>query len=277
MKKILFPTDFSETAAAARDYTAKLAAMLGAKVDALHVFNLPFAESAGMSPQMLEEMIAAKKQLVSEKLAQFLQPIAEPYRGEAIAVMGVFVPEEINDLVKARKYDLVAMGTLGEKHTQLEKILGSVTSQTMLRVSACPVLAIPAHASWNGGIRRIAYATDFQPEDEKAASQLLDLALQLGAEVHFVHVDTKSQIGDKDDYVLLEKYPFDFTRFAVINNPNVIEGIDRYLHESAIDLLALFMPRRKLWERLFHSSFTKKMVFHSRIPLLVFHHPENPQ
>lgn len=274
MKRILFPTDFTEASERARDYTAKLAAALGAKVDAMHMFNLPFAESAGMTPAMLEEMIATKRQLTREKLEKFLEAVPEEQRGEAIPVFGVFVPEEIDDLVRENKYDLVAMGTLGEHHTQMEKILGSVTSQTMLSVSACPVLAIPMGASWNGGIRRIAYATDFQPDDEKAASQLLDMAMQLGAEVHFVHVDTKSQIGEKDDFVLLEKYPFDFTRFAVVSNPNAVEGMDRYLNESGIDLLALYLPRRKLWERLFHSSFTRKMVFHTHIPLLVFHQPQ---
>ncbi|GAB4245772.1 MAG: hypothetical protein Kow0027_06410 [Saprospiraceae bacterium] len=270
MKKILFPTDFSEGAKNALKYTIELAKQLDAKIDVTHIFNLPFIETPGMTASMLEKMIAEKKNLIQEKLHLFMDEIPKKHRGDAIPVYGVFIPEEIHDLAEEGKYDMVAMGTLGEHHTQFEKIVGSVTTNTLMRVKCCPVLAIPIDCKWNG-IKRIAYATDFHPKDEVAASKLLDLAMTLGARVHFVHVESHPQIGEEEDTILLEKYPFDFTDFAVINSPDAISGFDRYLNEKKLDLLALFIPKRRLWERLFHSSFTKKMTFHTKIPLIVYH------
>lgn len=270
MKKILFPTDFSQGAKNALDYTIEFAKQINAKIDVAHIFNLPFIEAPGMTYSMLEQMITDKKNIAQQKISQFMEDIPAKLRGEAKPVYGVFIPEEIHDLAEAEKYDLVAMGTLGEHHTQLEKIIGSVTTNTMMRVACCPVLAIPAQCKWKG-IKRIAYATDFKPKDEVAASKLLDLAMTLGARVHFVHVESHPQLGEDEDVILLEKYPFDFTDFAVINSPDVITGFDRYLKEKKIDLLAMFIPKRRLWERLFHSSFTKKMAFHSKVPLIVFH------
>lgn len=274
MKKILFPTDFSEGAINALKYTIELAKQLEAKIDVTHVFNLPFIETPGMTSSMLEKMISEKRELVFKKLQSFMEEIPSKIKGEAIPVYGVFIPEEIHDLAESGKYDLVTMGTLGEHHSQLEKIVGSVTTNTLMRVKCCPVMAIPVNSKWSG-IKRIAYATDFNPKDEVAASKLLDLALTLGARVHFVHVESHPQLGEEEDTILLEQYPFEFTDFAVINSPEIITGFDRYLNEKQIDLLALFIPRRRLWERLFHSSFTKKMAFHSRIPIIVFHANNN--
>lgn len=270
MKKILFPTDFSPAAQNALEFTIEFAKKINAKIDAVHVFNLPYIESPGMTASMLEAMIADKQKLIQGKLNKLMEAIPAEIRGQGIPVYGVFVPEEIHDLAIEERYDYVAMGTLGEHHTQFEKIIGSVTTNTLMRTSCCPVLAIPSDAKWRN-IQRIAYATDFQPKDEVAASKLLDLAIALGARVHFVHVQTHPKEQEKDDTIILEKYPFEFTDFAVISNADVIAGFDRYVKEKNIDLLAFFIPKRRLWERLFHSSLTKKMAFHTKIPLIVFH------
>ncbi len=274
MKKILFPTDFSEGAENALKYTVELAKRIEARIDVTHIFNLPFIETPGMTSAMLEKMISDKKDFVVQKLEAFVDAVPDKIKGRPIPVYGVFIPEEIHDLAEEGKYDLVAMGTLGEHHTQFEKIVGSVTTNTLMHVKCCPVLAIPVNSKWKG-IERIAYATDFNPKDEVAASKLLDFAVTLGARVHFVHVETQPNIGEEEDTILLENYPFDFTDFAVINSPDLITGFDRYLNEKKIDLLAMFIPKRRLWERLFHSSFTKKMAFHSKIPLIVFHANNN--
>ena len=45
MKKILIPTDFSETSKNALKYGADLAVALGAQIDILHVFQIPVSVS----------------------------------------------------------------------------------------------------------------------------------------------------------------------------------------------------------------------------------------
>jgi nucleotide-binding universal stress UspA family protein len=267
MKKILFPTDFSESAEEAFRYAIQMAKALDARVDMTTIYHLPISEASRVHPDQIERMLIEKKQKVEEKLERLAAKAPAERRGALRAEYGLFVAEEIADSARAHHCDLIIMGAKGARNS-IEKILGSVTTQTMM-CAPCPVLAVPKDVEFQP-INDIAYATDFMPSDEPAVHSLLDLAGMLGASVHFVHVDTKVEIGERNTSIELEKYPFPFTDFTVINNPSVLEGIDEYLRRKNIDLLALFIPRRRLWERLFHSSFTKKMAFHTKIPLLVF-------
>jgi nucleotide-binding universal stress UspA family protein len=269
MKKILFPTDFSPAAENAFKYAHHLAVKLGMSLDVLHVYSLPFMEATNVPPDYIEEMMTEKRNAVLASLEKFVALVPHAKVQQKLAVYGMFIPEEINDYVESQGYDLVVMGTRGEHHSAFEKFIGSITSQTMLRTK-CPVLAIPLESSWKE-VGKIAFATDFAPTDIAGAEQLMAFAGALGAEVHFVHVETSPGIGQMEDYVTLANYPFEFTDFAVVNSPTVVEGLDKYLTEKRVDILALFIPKRKLWERLFHSSLTKKMAFHCKTPLLVFH------
>ena len=57
----------------------------------------------------------------------------------------------------------------------------------------------------------------------------------------------------------------------VIRHEEVIQGLQDYIERKEIDLLALTTHKRGVIERLFNPSIAKKMIFHSYVPLLVFH------
>lgn len=268
MKKILFPTDFSETAANAFRYASELAKACDATIDVVNVYNLPVIDATNLPAGYVEQMLDEKQALVQEKLEAFAAAEPDAPVGELKPLYGVFIPEEIRDLVRSGNYELVVMGTRGE-HNRVEKALGSITTFTMMN-AGCPVLAVPEGAAWHD-IDYVAFATDFLPHEQQAVAQLMDFAKKVAAEVYFVHVETKPTVGSMQDYVSLAQYPYKFTEFSIVNSPTVQEGIDNFIREKHIDLLALYIPKRRLWERLFHSSFTKHMAFHTKTPLLVFH------
>lgn len=269
MKKILFPTDFSDCAAHAFRYVQELASGLGATVDLLHVFHLPIGDASSVPPEYIQEMLDDMEAKALEELDSFCADYAgRPTLGSRRAVYGLFTPVEITDHAQEGGYDLIAMGTKGERGA-LEKMMGSVTTDVMMK-AACPVLAIPGDAEYRP-VGHIAYATDFEPTEEHAVGELMTLAAKLGAQVHFAHVNTGSKGGVIEQVATEKEYPYHFTDFSVINNPSVLDGLDDYIRQRQIDWLAVYIPRRRLWERLFHSSFTKKMTFHTGIPLLVFH------
>ena len=268
MNKILFPTDFSETADNAFEYALALAKDLAARVDLLNIYHLPFAAASDVPVEMIQKMLDEKKENVQEKLEGLVERYPSEHFGQTKAVNGVFISQEITDIAKNQLYELIVMGTKGE-HNRIEKILGSITTHTMMQ-APCPVLAVPEGVPYRK-IRKIAYATDFHLSDEHAVEQLMSFAGTLKAEVHFVHVTTDPEEGSMEDLVVVENHPFEFTYFTVVNNHSVMGGLDRYIQEKNVDMLALFIPRRRLWERLFHTSFTKRMTFHTKTPLLVFH------
>lgn len=268
MKKILFPTDFSETAQNAFAYAVQLAEVLDTRIDVISVYHLPLNDAGRVPPDYIERMLNEKKQSVTQHLVEFVRGHSPKVIGELKAEYGIFVYQEVIDIVQNGDYSLVVMGTKGERNP-LEKMMGSVTTHTMMHAT-CPVLAVPEGAEFRS-IGHIAYATDFEPSDEHAVEQLMEFAGKLGSAIHFVHVDTKAVAGSVEDYVMVENYPFPFTDFSVVGSHSVTDGLEEFVKKNKIDILALFIPNRRLWERLFHTSFTKQMAFHSKLPLLVFH------
>lgn len=267
MKKILFPTDFSDVAQNAFDYAVRLAEALEASIDVMSIYHIPLNDAGQVLPDQIERMLDEKKQSVEKHLQEFVSGHSREHISELIAHYGIFPYQEIVDVAKKENYSLVVMGTKGERNA-LEKMMGSVTTHTMMHAH-CPVLAIPDGASFHQ-VSHIAYATDFEPSDEQAVEQLMEFAGKLGSAIHFVHIDTNAKTGKVEDYVMVENYPFPFTDFAVVGSRSVIDGLDEFVKERKINILALFIPNRRLWERLFHASFTKQMTFHAKVPLLVF-------
>lgn len=268
MKKILFPTDFSPAAKNAFEYAKKLAVEFGSQIDVLNVYSLPVTDASSVPPDYIQQLIEDRKVRVEENLEKFVGASNGGLTINKFAEYGLFVAHEVKDYVTNQKHDLVVMGTKGERNV-IAKLMGSATTETMMTAPR-PVLAIPAEATYKG-IRKIAYATDFSLADTPSVKQLIEFAKTFDAEIHFVHVDVEQRFKQPQTTAYLEKYPFEFTDFTLVGAHSVMEGLDNFIKENDIDLLALFIPKRKLWERLFHNSFTKKMTFHSEVPLLVFH------
>jgi nucleotide-binding universal stress UspA family protein len=267
MKKILFPTDFSDASRRALIYGAELVKETKAELDVIHVYNVPYADPSSVPFEYIQKMLDEKGEIVKEKLEDFIGLVDKKAVHSIKPVYGIFISKEITEYAEANGYELILMGTKGE-HSRLEKLLGSVTTQTMMHAH-CPVLAIPESAVYSG-VKSIAYATDFLPSDEIAVAKLSEFAQQFEAKVHFVHINKETR-KDVEQEFRIEHYPLTFSDFSVINDESIMHGLDTFLDENKVNMLAMFIPNRRLWERLFHPSFTRKMVYHSEIPLLVFH------
>ena len=268
MKKILFPTDFSPPSENAFQYTCALAAETNAKIDVITVFHLPASDVADLPADYYPRLVEEQEEVLDAKLASFTQGAPDGVVNKKEVVYGMFVPQEITTYAKMNEYDLIVMGTKGS-HNIMEKLMGSITTHTMMQ-APCPVLAVPVNAVYEL-VERIAYATDFSLNDAHSVKRLMEIAKELNAETNFVHVETHGDLGRMGDMIEIENYPFDFSEFSVVNSKSIMEGLDNYMEEKGIDWLSLFLPRRRLWERLFHSSFTRKMTYHTNKPVLVFH------
>jgi nucleotide-binding universal stress UspA family protein len=267
MKKILFPTDCSAGSQSAFAYAVALAQQTGAVIDIMTVYHLPAADASSVPPAYIDHMIEERRQQVLNNMARMIESHpGAPVQGSR-ADYGVFTYQEIVDVAFDGQYDLIVMGTHGANNA-LDRLVGSVTTQTVMQ-APCPVLAIPPEASWRG-IKKIAYATDFHASDEQVVSRLCALAEELDARLHLIHIQTGDGPMDLGEVSRTAHYLPAFAEFAILHHPSAMEGLEAYLKEKDIDVLSLFIPRRRIWERLFHTSFSKKMIFHTQIPLLSF-------
>ena len=266
MKKILFPTDFSKTSNNAFAYTCLLAEELDAQIDLIHIYNIPFSEAVGKKYDAMKEIWDKKSTDLELKMKEMVETYPSFRVRHQKLIYGVFVSVEIADFAKNENYDLIVMGMKGE-HNRGEKFVGTVTTDLMMK-APCPILAVPENALFEG-IENMAFATDLSPSDELPIEQALDFAENVDAELHFVYIDNlvrrpskvlSSGAVDKNSGLLYTK----------VLNPSIIDGLDVFLKENPTDLLCLYIPHRRLWERLFHFRTSKAMAFHTDIPLLVF-------
>lgn len=265
--KILFPTDFSPAAQNAYRYAIGLADDLGAQIEFMHIY------SSSLKPRELykstDEVRKIKVQRQAEmqqKMDDFVNQYEFSNIGDRLVYPGVFTDQEIVERTR-KGVDLVIMGTKGERNP-VNKLMGSVTTRLMMN-AACPVLAVPQNATYNG-IQQITYATTFDASDQHFFEQLKTFSELTQASINFLHItdDPKLEIEEE---IKFPNIPEQFSKFYIVNNPSPMDGMDEFIRNHPTDLLAMYIPKRGLWEQLFHTSFSKKMTFHTDVPLFVYH------
>ena len=142
VKKILWPTDFSENAAKALPYVNSLSELYGAEVHVLYVLEEagPFGAWYGdFDPSQVDELLKLQK----EKAEALLQQICETHlEGCPLYVRHTTSGDpasEILKLIEREKPDMVIMSSRGKKgHFSF----GSV-AEKVVRHSPVPVLTVP--------------------------------------------------------------------------------------------------------------------------------------
>ncbi len=266
MIRILYPTDFSASADKALKYLVPLAQDLGASIDLIHIYKVPPLQGDADFIN-LENILENIREGAEDQLHSLAKNLPEGLVRKTMAIFGMFIPQEIVCYAENNGIDLIAMGAKGA-HNIMEHMLGSVTTHTMLK-SSIPVLSIPEKAEYKK-VRRIAYATDLNPKSFLPVLTLNKIATRLKAELRIVHVEKGSTLPDlnqnkKHTLVDVGDFPMD-----IIINPSVEKGLNEYIKTMEVDWLSMFIPRRRLWERVFHHSLSQQMFFHTHIPLLVY-------
>jgi len=146
IKKILFPTDFSEGSSLALDYAVDMAKRYGAKLYFVHVLY-DIAKAAGwyVPHSSMDEMYKDIEKSAEKELGRFGLEESRSFKGvERIVLKGV-PHTEIVKFAKDNKIDLIVMGTYGRKG--MGRILFGSTAAQVVRFAPCPVLAvrIPMH------------------------------------------------------------------------------------------------------------------------------------
>lgn len=277
MKKILCPVDFSKPSTKAAEYAVQIAQRTNAALTLLHVLHLPMldtTESAMAASQLLDE----QRRYAADKLhAMALHLQTLPNAGGMqidFKVQEAFLADAVERLTQEDDYDFVVMGTTGGGNTLEEILIGSNTESVMSQVK-CPVLAIPANASFPE-IHRIVYASDYQPEDAKALQQVLSVASLFEAEVEVVHVSEEAnEAASQKGRAFMEglrgqlgQYPI---QFHEIIHKEEDTGLKQYLSTTNSNMLAILKKRRSFFKNLFGMSLAEKMTYQTKLPLLVLH------
>ena len=157
MKKILFPTEFSDHAPEVFRYAVELAYFFNARLLVMHAFGKPEIRLAS------EEEKVKKTDVVVDKLIDFVhQHIPEEYSSNLkidYFAYNNYPAEAILKLALDESADLIVIGTTGKKNP-METLLGS-TSLEVIAKADCPGLAVPSGAKFEG-IYNLVYTSIFE-------------------------------------------------------------------------------------------------------------------
>lgn len=142
LKKILFPTDFSETSQEASRYALTFAREFKTKLYVLTVVNEKvFTEGLNLPRVISIEELEKEMTEESRKLLMTVYPAEEVEGVEVESVIRKGNPFlEIIRFAKEEDIDLIIIGTHG--HSGFEHIIFGSTAEKVVRKAPCPVLSV---------------------------------------------------------------------------------------------------------------------------------------
>ena len=288
-KSILVPIDFSDYSQKACEFGFRLAETMKAEVVLLHVYfspsfnTMPIGDVINYESGQDEVTLKHVIEKVNGEVKKLKSDIDERIKSGVLPnvkykqVLREGIPEEeISRYAKRHNPMIIIMGTRGKDKKDLD-LIGSVTAEIIER-STFPIFAIPEDTPINSfnNIRSIAYATNFDDKDLVAFDKMMQLMKPFNIKIHFIHYvqkeDAWSEIklsGIKDYFA--KYYQGQEIFYDTLRGDDMLKSIDNFIAEKNIDLIALTTHKRNLFTRLFNPSVARKMVFHTKTPMLVFH------
>ncbi|MBK9540961.1 MAG: universal stress protein [Bacteroidetes bacterium] len=273
MKNILVPTDFSGNATHAIRFALELSRKQKSKITLFHSFVLPvYATDIPVFPQADEEL----RKVSEEALSNLVSKLKNENPGVVIDsfVSQGYAEDEIVDAAKSSGADMIVMGTQGASGLR-EALVGTITASVMDHAE-CPVMAVPEGASFTS-FDKIVYATSYAEGDFQHVEEIIDFARLFNAEVILLHissgtVDTSYEFESIERFKerIVEDSQYERISFKLLENKSVYEGLNQFLEEVKADLVAMTLHKRSFVQKLFNRSITKRMAYHTHIPLIAF-------
>ena len=272
MVNILVPTDFSQLSKSALKYAIKIANRLGGNITVLHVMTMTRA----LRISMVEKIRSLDHDLIESaeaELETMIKTMSEQYKVKTPikfeVVRGSYFPSTLLREARRLHSGLIVMGTRGASGLT-KAVMGSNTN-SVIEVSHVPVLAVPEKADFKG-FRNVVYASDLRNLEEELGI-LIRYIEKFGSTIHLIHIvppgDEVDVIEGKINSILREFTYKNIVTLVLVDN-DVDSALDQYVEVSRADVLAMFTHEISFFEKVFDKSMTRRMAFHSRIPLLAF-------
>jgi nucleotide-binding universal stress UspA family protein len=273
MKKILFPTDFSKAAENAFLYALALAKATKAELELIHVYELPeLGRSLKSTTKEVFEMMEMESLENFKASVSQLHNVAEANgMGDVSFKQAMIEGEAVYKISRAATEihaDIIVMGTKGA--TGLKEIfLGSITTG-VIEEAHIPVLSIPEEAKFSQPIEKIAYLTNYKPEEVKAFEAVCGFAGIFGSEVVCVHFNINNEGGadDMEKWRSLIKTDCVKASFYVEEGANLEEALIQFTSKHSVSIIAVQPRKKNIFTKLFSKSVSKKIAHHIDAPLL---------
>lgn len=286
---ILVPVDFSTSSLKAGAMAFEIAQKFDASLVFYHVipqpdyFTIPYSDVMAFDAGLYDHL-KEREELVNQEFGEFLMKLSElvgegawkKVKMEEIVKMG-YAEEDILNYTEVHPPRLIIMG-IKDPEKQHESIMGSTTAGVIYNADV-PVFVIPEKAPILNlaSVKKVVYATNFDDKDFASIDKLLGILKPFDTEVTCLHIGGKDQPEWDEAKLksmsksLKKNYKDAKLNCMIVEGDDVLVELEKYIQENGIDVLSLTTHKRNMITRIFNPSIARKMVFHMKTPLLVFH------
>jgi len=281
MQTIIVPTDFSNTATNAAAYAVHFANQINVKrILLFHAYELPIALDPLMPGVQMLELVTFKDAAI-KNLDNFRDQLRSTFPNSNIqfdvAVEYGSITGGLIMIAEKEKIELIIMGITGGGAIE-ETLIGSNTT-SVAGALGVPVLIIPPHATFRS-VEKIMLACDFNYADQyiplgiirELLNETKAKLLVFNLEVDMEESDNKYPVTVVGEgfavHTLLQEFNPEY-HFA--KNSEYVLGINEFAESNGIEMIISVPKKKSFFEKLFIKSSTKKLAFHTHLPLLVIH------
>ncbi len=260
MHRVIIPVDFSETSLNAARYAAQ---MLAGKDDAVAILyhNYESIDDQDISHNYQES-------LRQEFLSAGVKSV------ECEGESGGDLVDNIARLAHTIRATLILMGITG-KSTIRQIMFGSNTLK-LIDKNLYPVMIIPPDAVYKG-INNVAFASDFKNVEYTTPSELICSVLEMfDPKLHIFNVnkDEQNKLSkeiEEQKNILHKMFDNYNTEFYFLTKNDFYGAADQFIDDHNIDMMITIPKHQSNSTSLFKTSHTKRLAYHSHIPILAAH------
>lgn len=274
MKKFLVPTDFSDTSKNAARYAVEMAQ--DDPGTTIILYNIYDKLAPGSDGTPLTESDDDRKKVLGNALANLEIELHEisTVRIQYIAEEGSSLVESVEKYVRYNAIDVVIMGITGA--TRLNQIFMGSNALNMARQGVCPVIIVPPDAVFKK-IKNVLLASDFKNvKSTTPVAQIKSILEIFKPTLHIVNVDSEHYVQLTDEFKTekswLEKTFEEFNpEFYFIRMYDFLDAISNFTADHDIDLIITVPRKHSFLSGLYKTSHTKKLAYHSHVPVVAIH------
>jgi nucleotide-binding universal stress UspA family protein len=276
VKRILIPTDFSETADLALEHASHLAKLCNAEIVLLHVVT-SYAFKANL-PEINAEDEAFNAKLsgvVGSKLEEYAASLSEKFSCPVHTKVAYgSVRDEVVRMANDLDADIIILGTHGVSGIR-EFFMGS-NAFRIVSEAGCPVLSVQRNAT-KIGFEHIVVPVDNSFHSREKIGLAIRMANTYNATLHIcgmrshdhddADLNAKFRIKMKqvEDYLTEREVKFTATTLFCTN---IATATMDYAQEKGADLILIMNEQETNTTGFFMGPYAQQIVNHSAIPVL---------
>ncbi len=286
---IIVPVDFTLASDNACYYAVELAAKFHARVKLIHTYGIPdlgpyIIEEGEFYQSTLNTQFSEIREQTEKKLTELELKLKNYISSKSlidVPVNKLLIYGLLDEITlyssEVDQASLIVLGMLSENSITFGS--ASKIASRIIEKSTVPVLIIPEENKFVGleKINNILYLTTFDESDFSAIQKLISMVKNISLKIYCLHIESGNinpwdqiKMNGLKEY-FKSSYHLNDVICDIVSSDNTLQTLDEFIKNNKIEIITVINHKRSTLAKLINPGITKKILFHTRIPLFVFH------